>query len=300
MAGERIVQVAVAGAGKAAEVRRNQHGLTDASPLFDLHVHSIRSDGELSLMQLANLARRSGLAGLALTDHDALPDATALGHAARQAGVALFAGVELSVQFANRRVHLIGYGFDPMAPGLVELCRDLQAQRRRRFDALADRLRRQNIVVDRDRAGNYGSSIALGRLHLARELVRSRWAPTPSAAFVKFLKDIDAPTQLNGPDLVHAVREIHAAGGRAVLAHPPAGFTVDIWRGFAEAGLDGIEVRFPGVTNRHRQFLTERITEYGWIETAGSDYHGWRTTNYLGMHTVGPDVVEQLFRPHSG
>ena len=38
----------------------------------DLHVHSTHSDGTYTPAQIVELARRSGLAAVALTDHDTL------------------------------------------------------------------------------------------------------------------------------------------------------------------------------------------------------------------------------------
>ena len=79
--------------------------------LFDLHTHSTRSDGLRSVMELAHLASLSGLAGLAITDHDILPDSDMLSEAGHKRGVLLLSGIELSTVWRGKRLHLLGYGF---------------------------------------------------------------------------------------------------------------------------------------------------------------------------------------------
>src|SRR4051794_2608808 len=42
---------------------------------FDLHIHTTHSDGSYTTAQVLELARRTGLAGIAITDHDTLAGA---------------------------------------------------------------------------------------------------------------------------------------------------------------------------------------------------------------------------------
>ena len=52
----------------------------------DLHLHSTHSDGLYTPGQLAELARRSGLIALALTDHDTLAGVSELRRSAEGSG----------------------------------------------------------------------------------------------------------------------------------------------------------------------------------------------------------------------
>src|SRR3954470_21030788 len=81
--------------------------------LVDAHVHSIASDGALTLRQLANLARRSGLAAVVVCDYDVIHDPSELDDAGASANISLLPGVELTVSHNDRTLHLLAYGFDP-------------------------------------------------------------------------------------------------------------------------------------------------------------------------------------------
>jgi hypothetical protein len=62
----------------------------------DLHSHTVHSDGVLTVPQLANLARSSGLDFLAVTDHNSPSHHPLLPGAARRYGVLLLAGQEVT------------------------------------------------------------------------------------------------------------------------------------------------------------------------------------------------------------
>ncbi|MBX9656111.1 PHP domain-containing protein [bacterium] len=255
--------------------------------LYDLHVHSTRSDGLRSVMELAHLASLCGLAGIAITDHDILPDPVMLADAGRARGVQMLPGIEISTVWNHRRLHLLGYGFETSSrTPLHELCDEVLAARHERWEKLIEGLRAKNVKLDDTALARLRHQGSPGRKHLARELVRLRRASSVRMAFDKYLSPLDADLSPIGIDLARAIQAIHDSGGVAVLAHPPTGMTVDEWRAISLLGLDGIETRFGKVANAHRRFLEDRSKEYGWVQTAGSDYHGDGTRNHLGLHSV--------------
>ena len=78
----------------------------------DLHLHSTASDGTLEPGELVALAAELGFTHLALTDHDSVDGLARATDAARDCGVTLIPGVELSCG-AQKEIHILGYGFDP-------------------------------------------------------------------------------------------------------------------------------------------------------------------------------------------
>src|SRR5438309_152673 len=78
----------------------------------DLHLHTTHSDGTYTPAQVIDLARRSGLAAVAITDHDTL---SAVAEARKAAGAHLevVAGVEISAVYRDREFHLLGYFVRP-------------------------------------------------------------------------------------------------------------------------------------------------------------------------------------------
>ena len=82
---------------------------------YDLHTHSLHSDGTLPPAALVARAQAQGVEVLALTDHD-VTDGLAEAHTAALAlGLTLIAGVEVSVTWQNQTVHIVGLNIDSSA-----------------------------------------------------------------------------------------------------------------------------------------------------------------------------------------
>ena len=86
----------------------------------DLHCHSTVSDGTLAPEALAERAKANGVELWSLTDHDEVGGQHRAMAAARAAGLPYLTGTEISVTFADVTVHIVGLGFDPDYPALVQ------------------------------------------------------------------------------------------------------------------------------------------------------------------------------------
>lgn len=74
---------------------------------FDLHVHTGRSyDGKGTVLEIAHAARKAGLHGFAVTDHNEPTDPTGLREVMEKTGLLLVPGMELSTVDG----HLLLYG----------------------------------------------------------------------------------------------------------------------------------------------------------------------------------------------
>lgn len=263
-----------------------------ATKLYDLHVHSVRSDGVYSSLQLLEMARRSGLAGIAITDHDVLPDSST-----RQtcgSPIHVIAGVELSAMFNGRGLHVLGYGFEPGRPELLSVCEMLQSGRQQRWHAMCEAIERLGVRLDRQRAQSIGQSASPGRAQLAREIVHAGAASSVREAFARYLNKLDATTSWQRVSLVDAITAIHAASGAAVLAHPPSHLTADEWKDLVHFGLDGVETMSPSISPKQRRKMEDLAREYRLVRTAGSDFHGADWPNYLGRFTNNHEQVAAL------
>ena len=80
------------------------------------------------------------------------------------------------------------------------------------------------------------------------------------------------------PDTAAAIRAVHAAGGKAFLAHPldlPGDATLEqIASDLKGVGLDGIEVYYSGYTDAQTSFLRDMAHRLGLLCCGGSDFHG--------------------------
>ncbi|MBI4410561.1 MAG: PHP domain-containing protein [Gemmatimonadetes bacterium] len=240
----------------------------------DLHLHSTASDGSLAPGLLVEAARRGGLDVVALSDHDtAAGVAEAL--AAAPAGLHVLAAIELSSTHAGSELHFLGYAIDPAAAVLSAFERDAAQRRRERMLGMVRRLAEIGVAIEYDdvlEAAGPGAT-TLGRAHLARALVRLGHAASVNQVFERWLGDggpAFLPTELLTPR--EAIDLVHAAGGRAVWAHPPARLVEPELRRFTGWGLDGVECFRPGAADAHE--LARRARALNLLVSGGSDWHG--------------------------
>src|SRR4051812_42817694 len=111
--------------------------MIDPSRRVDLHAHSTASDGAYTPAQLADLARRSGLAAFALTDHNTVTGVAAAQTAAAGGDCELVAGIELTVRARRRQtLHLLGYFFRPDDAALAAALDRVRAGRAARIEEI--------------------------------------------------------------------------------------------------------------------------------------------------------------------
>ncbi|MGH7177117.1 MAG: PHP domain-containing protein [Tepidisphaeraceae bacterium] len=251
------------------------------SSYVDLHCHSTASDGTLTPLEVVRLAKSSGLSGLSLTDHDTIAGISEACSAASSLGIDFLPGIEISCKYPHPgTMHLLGYGIDPDSPALARMMRRLIVARDRRNRLMVARLNKLGIKLTLDDVRAEGNGV-IGRLHMAKALVREGCVRTTREAFSHYLgrggsawidKEQLTPRQ--------AIATIHTAGGLAVLAHPVqlraqsdsqlAAVLTDL----TDSGLDGIEV----IHSDHDRAMMARLE--GWarrlklLPTGGSDFHG--------------------------
>ena len=271
---------------------------TEAPGRFDLHTHSVYSDGTTTPAEIARDAAAAGLAGFALTDHDTTSGWDDAREAAASHRVDFLPGIELTTHTGRRSAHLLAYGPDPLDLALgaeLALLRDSRVHRAR---AMADRLS-ADFAIDWDAVFAVAGR-SVGRPHLADALVAGGYAVDRSAAFTSILSP-SGPYYLPiyALDTVAAIRLVRAAGGLPVLAHPAAGrqrtpfADAEIER-LTEAGLWGIELDHPENLPDWLPALRESAERRGLVITGASDYHGAGKPNRLGERTSARALVEEI------
>ena len=270
---------------------------------YDLHTHSLVSDGTTTPTQVVRAAAEAGLTGLALTDHDTGGGLDEAAAAAREVGVDLVPGVEISTSLRGRSVHLLGYGDITAAPALAAVLAGTVGSRHGRLRQIVERLRAvvPALTVD-DVVARVPDGVTPGRPHIADALVAVGAVPHRDAAFAELLAE-DGPYYVGyrAPGLLDTVRMVTAAGGAAVIAHPGSRSAVDVLDDglvveLAEAGLVGLEVDHrdhDGPTRVRLRALADRL---GLLSTGSSDFHGTGKQNRLAENTTPDDVVGLLLR----
>ena len=247
---------------------------------IDLHSHSVVSDGLLTPAELVAYAAAKGIRVLALTDHDdvaGLPEAKA---AADEHGLTLIAGVEISVTWRRRTLHIVGLKVDPQSPSLVQGLQQIREGRHIRAKGMAESLERVGIEGSLEGAYAYAKQGIISRTHFAQYLVEKGHASDIRSVFKKYLvKGKPGYFEYNWASLEEAMGWIIGSGGIPVLAHPgryDLGRTnmLLLLEEFRALGGVAIEV----VTSSHsveqfRQFAM-LAHQFDLKASAGSDYHG--------------------------
>jgi predicted metal-dependent phosphoesterase TrpH len=248
---------------------------------FDLHNHSTCSDGLLTPTQLIDLAARTGTEAIALTDHDTIDGLEEAAQAARQAGIGFVPGVEISVSWGEKTLHVVGLNVDPAAGKLRQALEGIRSGRLARGRQIEAGLAKCGFAGTYDAAlALAGNETLLSRTHFARHLVERGAAKDIQNAFDRYLATgKPAYVSHQWASLEDAVGWIHGSGGVAVLAHPgrydlKPMFRDELLTQFKALGGAAIEV----VTGSHRpeQYATwGRVAQqYGFLASRGADFHG--------------------------
>ncbi|MBQ9092079.1 MAG: PHP domain-containing protein, partial [Anaerotignum sp.] len=101
-------------------------------PTIDLHTHSTASDGTYTPKEVAELAKKIGLSAIALTDHDTIDGLEEFQKTGVALGIETIAGIEFAALWEKHHrpeIHIVGLGFDPNHPLLLERMKDIKESR---------------------------------------------------------------------------------------------------------------------------------------------------------------------------
>jgi 3',5'-nucleoside bisphosphate phosphatase len=271
--------------------------------LIDLHSHTNQSDGSLSPAELIAAAVESGVDVLSITDHDTFAGYDAAGAAAREQGVDLICGIELSTKLHGHSVHLLGYFLKGGGPdGLREWVEDMQASRRDRNRRLAERLQELGFDVKLEEAEALGRGMT-GRPHFAQIMLEKGYVSSLRQAFDEYLDEsAKGYVYRREPQFGEAVERIREAGGISSLAHPIRvnGNVPELLPELCDAGLNAIEAYHSDHTPDDTALYLELARKYGLLVTGGSDFHGAMKpeirlgTGYNGNLQVPREVLDRL------
>jgi predicted metal-dependent phosphoesterase TrpH len=246
----------------------------------DLHCHSTVSDGVLAPAEVAARAHKNGVDVWALTDHDELGGIAEARAVAQDLGMEFISGVEVSITWANRTVHIVGLQIDEHNEVLQKGLAATRSGRERRAQDMAAELAKAGIPNTFEGALKYvGNPDLISRSHFARYLVELGICADVGEVFRKYLVE-GKPGYVphRWATLKESIDWISAAGGVAVIAHPGRydlnhiGYDT-LFREFRALGGVGIEV----VTGSHSvdQYAeyTKVAKRYGFLASRGSDFH---------------------------
>ena len=280
---------------------RNEH------PTFDLQAHSTCSDGTLAPGAVVGRASAEGVEVMALTDHDTVDGVEEAAAAAREHGLRFSRAAELSaVHRPDADVHILGYELR-LDRGLLDALQGFRADRARRIEAMAQRLRELGLELDdRELRARREQGLPLGRPHLASAVLTVRNAGRLRELGVHDRDSLFAALLVPGapayvprtrPTTADAIAAIHAAGGVAVWAHPywDEDEPLPVLERFVAEGIDGVECFYATHTQEQTRTLHATCRKLGLLITGSADFHGPENQRFdrfraFSLYGLSPDL----------
>lgn len=256
--------------------------------LVDLHLHSTASDGSLSPSELIELAASRNLSAIALTDHDTLSGIPEfMDHATNFPDLIPIPGVEVSVDFAGRELHIVGLFIDYNCQSLEEMLCEIRKNRNARNKLMVQKLQGMGYDITLNEVLEAAGGESVGRPIFAKILIEKGYFSEPQAVFDHCLKR-GTPAYCSRvlPSPKDAIAQIHAAKGLAIWAHPLHRSQTD--RSYLRKTLtellqyqiDGIEAYYTSFTGSQTKAVKEVAYEFSIPVSGGTDFHG---TNQIGI-----------------
>ena len=270
--------------------------------MIDLHTHSRLSDGVLSPAELVALATSRGVTLLALTDHDTVEGLAAAKAAAAGTGLRLVDGVEISITWEHKTLHVVGLDVDPAHPALTAGLARLQKVRETRALEMGRKLEAKGFRGALAGAQALAGEAKLTRTHFARFLHQAGHVKDEAQAYKKWLgRGKPANVNAQWASLEEAIHWIHAAGGQAVLAHPfrygiTRAWLIKVLTAFKQAGGDGIEV-VNGRGNLDEFHTALHLAHrFELAVSVGSDFHAPAPYSQPGVKAELPADVQAVWQ----
>ncbi len=247
---------------------------------IDLHTHTMYSDGSLTPQKLIDYAIYKGLKAIAITDHDTVAGLDEALEYAKDKDIEVIPGVELSTEWKDKDIHIVGLNIDHKQPEFTDFLKDFVESRDVRNRKMCKLLTDAGMPVDYDELKRIYPDSVITRGHYARYMLDKGYTSYLREAFERYIGD-------NGPYYVprekttaaDGVRLIVKAGGIPILAHPMLYHMNDdrlkeLTDELIPLGLMGIEAVYTTNSESEERETREFAKENGLLISGGSDYHG--------------------------
>lgn len=245
----------------------------------DLHCHTKLSDGTLSIEELVLLAKARGLGAIAVTDHDTFAGTGRAVVFGKRKGIEVVPGAELSTLDAKtgRKAHILCY-YCAHPDRLQGLCHRTAEARRHAAQRMLQKVERlypiSTEMVNRRAQG----STNIYKQHIMHALMDAGYTNEVFGSLFQMLFNAHnglAYAPVEYPETRDVLRQVHEAGGVAVLAHPGVYDSYDLMEELAASHLiDGVEAFHPRNKPGDEERFRAVADKYGLLMTGGTDFHG--------------------------
>ena len=269
--------------------------------MIDLHIHSTFSDGTLTPTQLVERAKQNNIEVMAITDHDNVDGLKEGRKEAEKQGIIFVDGIEVSANFCDKDIHILGYFLDLEDEELLEWLERIKKKRYDRTIKILNKLSKLGIDISLAEVKEEVIGNVIGRPHIAKMIIKKGFATTMNEVFDKYLGDgKSAYIPKVGVDMVEVIKKLKANGAVVSLAHPhlishPDDTVVNIIDMLIKNGLDGLELYYPNIDIRKKNKLMKIAKRRGLILTGGSDFHGLNRAGVdIGLGNISKEIFQKM------
>jgi hypothetical protein len=256
---------------------------------IDLHIHSVYSDGILTVEEIIETAKNNNAKIIAITDHDNIDGSKELLLKINSDPLlSAVSGVELSTVYSwnnhKVKIHLLGYNIDINDSFFSsELINKRNSRKKQNIDYTKKLL--SNCCIP-----DYGifEHVDFSKHVYLKKLLINYFSNVgiDCTAIIRYFQE--SPIQYIDYDfsLEQALSMIHNTGGLAVLAHPYQtkldNTNLELMvSSLVDQGLDGIESTYARASNQDNLFAGFLAKKYNLLETCGSDFHTFIYGNFI-------------------
>jgi len=269
---------------------------------FDLHFHSLHSDGKLAVPELAAIIKEKKLAYCALADHNTVDGIRELMKYFAGTETRVIPATELTAKYKDNEVHILAYDFDTNAAAeiLTEHNEIVRQKKIGEMEASLNLCQKAGLLVANNLAPSekqpVGLTVALdicanssnqeffikkhGRRFIPEDVYYEYQAPGKACA-----------VERSGVTVEWLVDKFKGVAQDLIIAHPFVSVSVvtkplnetDI-DNLLEIGLTGIEVYHDATTKEQIDLLKKMVNERRLHYTGGSDFHGKEKNTPIGQY----------------
>ena len=261
---------------------------------IDLHIHTTKSDGALTPLEVIDEAVKNGVSIMAISDHDTMEAYTdELFEYAKNKNIKLINAVEISTKNDKAGIHVLGYNIDLDNKEFQEKLYKIRNARHDYLHNVSKKLNELGYVINESELDKID---AVTKAHIALDIVSNKenekillekFGHIPNKGeFIETIMNEDCPAYVRKETVTpkEAADMIRLANGKVVLAHPVAyvyedGFTdEDILNIVQSMNPDGVEANYLYVDKDDNKINEiERWNKFAkendLFVTVGSDFH---------------------------
>lgn len=245
----------------------------------DLHCHTKLSDSSMGIDDLIILAQKRGISTIAITDRDCLAGTVRGKIIGERRGLNVIPGVEISSFDSKRGINAEILCYLPDSPDRLEgLCHRNTVSRKKACQLMTLKIARKYPITPELVLKCATGSTAVFEQHIMHALFECGLTDRIYGDLYNELFSPESPDNVlvkpDFPEPKDVIDAIHEAGGIAVLAHPSTDVSVELLKELIFAGIDGVEVKNPEISDEQSEILKKIAAENKLLTVGGTDFRG--------------------------